>query len=191
MAFIDTTYKLEYLSSIVNKLKLPIKNPADPSDSSEWTWNYKSSQHYKLLKLKLNLISQTNQLIKTYNPVLKQHVANKRDNFDTKCKICFTQNKKLINIKMNVLSKLNDYVFDWKPHLERVFDRFKDTRMKSNYDINNLNDLNVFLRTPAPIKWFQLNMNNYTTTSEYFKLSLYLPEIQDKEEAITNYLQQK
>lgn len=170
MAFMDSDYKIEHLANIVNKLKLPIKNPADPSDSSEWTWNYKSSQHYKLLKLKLNLVSQTNQLIKTYNPVLKQAAPNKRD--ETKCTVCFTSNKKLIDLKINVLCKLNDYVFDWKPHLERVFDRFKDTRMKANYDINTLNDLNMFLRTPAPIKWFQLNMNSYTTTSKHFRLAV-------------------
>lgn len=45
-ARINTSNKYDYLFNLLNKLKF-IKNPIDPSESSSWQWDYKSSKHYK------------------------------------------------------------------------------------------------------------------------------------------------
>ena len=57
--------KFESLARIVHHAtKSPLKNPIDPSDSADWLWDYRSPKNYKLLKLKLKLINQSEQLIK-------------------------------------------------------------------------------------------------------------------------------
>jgi hypothetical protein len=81
------------------------------------------------------------------------------------CVFCFTKNKKTIELKQNVINKLNEYVFDWKAHLERLFDKFRQTRLKSNYDINNLNDLNSFLR--QSVQTYHSNQNGSYTLIYY------------------------
>jgi hypothetical protein len=72
-ALLDSASKCDNLVDTLTKIKQILRNPIDPSDTSDWDWEYKSSSHYKLLKLKLNLIVQINQLCKSYQLVLKKN----------------------------------------------------------------------------------------------------------------------
>ncbi len=78
-----------------------IENPCDPTDCNRnWVWNYKSSKHYKLIKIKYSLITRL-LILHDY----------------------YTQNsslttKKAVNIvdclKMYCLDRLNDYFKKWE-----------------------------------------------------------------------------
>ena len=65
-ASINTGNKYDYLFNLLAKLKC-IKNPVDPSDAVNWSWDYKSTKHYKMLKFKLKLLSQILQLTKVFH----------------------------------------------------------------------------------------------------------------------------
>lgn len=139
-AKLHSASRYEYLMNSINKNKLLIRNPIDPSDTPDWNWNYRSSQHYKLLKLKQSLIFQITQLIKIYSSTLKiydgENSKEKRSDNKSpaKCVYCFNRERKVIDLKMSLIDKLADYAFDWKSHLERIFDRFKHVRLNTNPD---------------------------------------------------------
>jgi len=110
-----------------------IRNPIDPSETSDWTWDYKSAQHYKLLKLKLNLIGQTRQLAKNFYSLLKEA---------SNCDYC----RLFPDMKIILTDRLIEYVDEWKSRLERHFDKFKQIRLRTGFEIKNFNELGSFLR---------------------------------------------
>jgi hypothetical protein len=124
------------LPTLANTNKL-IRNPIDPSEAPDWDWDYKSAQHYKLLKLKLNLQSQVSQLVKAYWPMIKEGSGD--------CEPCRT----LPGAKLALINRLVEYVDEWKSRLERHFDKFKQTRLRTGYEVKNLNDLGSFMRQGA------------------------------------------
>ncbi|CAF0818805.1 unnamed protein product [Brachionus calyciflorus] len=111
-----------------------LKNPIDPSDIDSFVWDFKSPLFYKLLKLKVKLLNRTEQFIKTFQ-------TN-----DQICKKCFRDSKYFQISKNFLISKLGDYVNYHKPGLERLLDRYAKQRLKNSFEINNLNDLNLYIR---------------------------------------------
>lgn len=119
--------------------KKVINNPIDPSDSNNFIWDYKNPLHYKLLKLKLKLITLTDQMVNMF-----------RSN-EAVCKKCSKESKNFIIFRTIVIDKLEDYTTSLRPDLDRLIDRFAQHRLKNSFDINTLSDLNQFIRIVNPI----------------------------------------
>jgi hypothetical protein len=45
-----------------------------------------------------------------------------------------------------LINRLVGYFDEWKSRLERLFDKFKQTRLPTGYEVKNLNDLSSFMR---------------------------------------------
>jgi hypothetical protein len=142
--------RLENLAGLVTVTKV-INNPIDPCDDPNWSWDYKCSKHYKLLKLKLKLINQSEQLIKLATcPVANGLVAQS----ERSCGLCAdladpnSHLFKYLNVNETLAAKLAAYVNSTRPVLERVFEKFASCRLKNSYEINNQSDFYMFLREP-------------------------------------------
>lgn len=116
-----------------------IRNPIDPSDSDSFIWDYKNPLHYKLLKLKLKLVTQSDQMVKMF-----------RSN-ETTCKKCVKESKNYLIFRNFVIDKVEEYVVSLRMSLDLYFDRFAQHRLKNSFDINTINDLNQFIRLVCPI----------------------------------------
>jgi hypothetical protein len=147
--------KFEKLVNLINQVNQNdiVKNPIDPCDSANWTWDFKCPKHYKLLKLKLKLINQTEQLIKLATcPVANGLVGTSLA--ERSCSLCAeladqkSALSKYLYINEILASKLALYVSFTRPVLERVFDKFTSFRLKNSHEINVQSDFYLFLREP-------------------------------------------
>jgi hypothetical protein len=144
--------RLESLASLVSATKAII-NPIDPCDDPSWSWDYKCPKHYKLLKLKLKLINQSEQLIKLATcPVANGLVGAAQS--ERSCALCAkllypnAHFSKYLSVNESLAARLAMYVTATRPVLERVFDKFVACRLKNSYEITNQSDFYVFLREP-------------------------------------------
>lgn len=75
------------------------------------------------------------------------------------------KDKRLIELKNLTITRLNDYVTHWKSDLERFYDRYIQVRLKNSFDINNLNDLNSYIRQSYQPTWLHQSSNQASSSS--------------------------
>ena len=75
------------------------------------------------------------------------------------------KDKRLIELKNLTITRLNDYVTHWKSDLERFYDRYIQVRLKNSFDINNLNDLNSYIRQSYQPTWLNQSSNQASSSS--------------------------
>jgi len=169
-ASINTANKYDYLFNLLAKLKF-IKNPVDPTESPSssssggnvgvWTWDYKSPKHYKLLKLKLKLLTQIVHLSKLYTMNLSSSSSSSGSTIIStiitgsssssggvsQCKHCLSslKDKRIVELKNATIHRLTEYAHANLVELDEIFERYMHVRLKNSFDINNLVDLNSYV----------------------------------------------
>ena len=163
-AIINTSNKYDYLYRLLTKMKY-IKNPVDPSDTLAWSWDFKSAQHYTLLKLKHKLLYQITQLSRVFE--VNSYSGNSMPHAElinlsvcgtthsiSQCTHCLSalKDKRIVELENLLIARLNDYVDRHYVELERAYERFMRVRLKNAFDINTMSDLNAFVRS-APTRY--------------------------------------
>jgi hypothetical protein len=138
--------------------KKDLENPCDPTDlNSNFIWNYKSSKHYKLLKLKNSFVTSLKFIhdLYIYNSKLSERDENELNIVDC--------------IKIECSKRIDSYNRKWIDVTNSLIQSYTDYQNKQ--EINDENDLNKFIENG--IKDRNNNNDKYSDEIERCALKLY------------------